>query len=178
MSEINAFQKLKILLNSIAGTTESSCQQGDAEGLSFVDLRDIDSMTFLSPFLEIIRSDETSGPLTCLALNAVNKFLCYGLIGKHTSTLLVECLVFLSRLEDHLSDTSAATIDQVANAVTHTRFVGTNANDDEVVLMRILQVTIKGKPEREREICNCSSKGSSLVVTQSRRVDLDQRQRL
>ncbi len=31
-------------------------------------------------------------------------------------------------------------IDKVANAVTHTRFVGTNPNDDEVVLMRILQV--------------------------------------
>jgi hypothetical protein len=51
----------------------------------------------------------------------VNKFLSYGLI-------------------DTLSESAASTIDKVANAVTHTRFVGTNANDDEVVLMRILQV--------------------------------------
>lgn len=49
---------------------------------SYLDLHDIDSWTFVSPFLDIIRSDETSGPLTCLALNAVNKFLSYGLIGK------------------------------------------------------------------------------------------------
>ncbi|CAF3886360.1 unnamed protein product [Adineta steineri] len=101
--EINSFQKLKTTLNSIS------------------DLQDIDSLTFLTPFLDIIRSDEISGPMTCLALNAVNKFLSYGLI-------------------DTLSESSASTIDKVANAVTHTRFVGTNPNDDEVVLMRILQV--------------------------------------
>ncbi|UJR20526.1 hypothetical protein I4U23_023653 [Adineta vaga] len=101
--EINSFQKLKTTLNSIS------------------DLHDIDSIIFLTPFLDIIRSDEISGPMTCLALNAVNKFLSYGLI-------------------DTLSESAASTIDKVANAVTHTRFVGTNPNDDEVVLMRILQV--------------------------------------
>ncbi|CAF3728604.1 unnamed protein product, partial [Rotaria sordida] len=101
--EINSFQKLKTILNSVA------------------DIQDIDSLTFLTPFLDVIRSDETSGPITCLALNAVNKFLSYGLI-------------------DTLDESAASTIDKVANAVTHTRFVGTNPNDDEVVLMRILQV--------------------------------------
>ncbi|CAF3875585.1 unnamed protein product [Rotaria sp. Silwood2] len=101
--EINSFQKLKTILNAVA------------------DIQDIDSLTFLTPFLDIIRSDETSGPITCLALNAVNKFLSYGLI-------------------DTLDESAASTIDKVANAVTHTRFVGTNPNDDEVVLMRILQV--------------------------------------
>jgi brefeldin A-resistance guanine nucleotide exchange factor 1 len=53
---------------------------------SYSDLQDIDSLTFLTPFLDIIRSDETSGPITCLALNAVNKFLSYGLIGRVTKT--------------------------------------------------------------------------------------------
>ncbi|CAF3568134.1 unnamed protein product, partial [Rotaria sp. Silwood2] len=101
--EINSFQKLKTILNAVD------------------DIQDIDSLTFLTPFLDIIRSDETSGPITCLALNAVNKFLSYGLI-------------------DTLDESAASTIDKVANAVTHTRFVGTNPNDDEVVLMRILQV--------------------------------------
>ena len=48
----------------------------------YLDLHDIDSLTFLTPFLDIIRSDETSGPLTCLALDAINKFLSYGLIGR------------------------------------------------------------------------------------------------
>jgi hypothetical protein len=34
------------------------------------------------PFLEVIRSEETTGPVTSLALSAVNKFISYGLIGK------------------------------------------------------------------------------------------------
>lgn len=47
--------------------------------------------------------------------------------------------------KDTLDQSAASTIDKVANAVTHTRFVGTNPNDDEVVLMRILQVKILPK---------------------------------
>jgi len=39
-----------------------------------------------------------------------------------------------------LGESAATTVHQIATAVTHTRFVGTNPNDDEVVLMRILQV--------------------------------------
>jgi hypothetical protein len=30
----------------------------------------------------VIRSEETTGPVTSLALSAVNKFISYGLIGK------------------------------------------------------------------------------------------------
>lgn len=39
---------------------------------------------FLAPFLEIIRSEETTGPVTSLALSAVNKMISYGLIGIHS----------------------------------------------------------------------------------------------
>lgn len=45
------------------------------------DLRLIDPNVFLGPFLDVIRSEETTGPITSLALSAVNKFLAYGLIG-------------------------------------------------------------------------------------------------
>jgi len=45
-------------------------------------------------------------------------------------------------LKDTQGESAASAIDKVANAVTHTRFVGTNPNDDEVVLMRILQVNL------------------------------------
>lgn len=37
---------------------------------------------FLRPFLEVVRSEDTTGPITGLALTSVNKFLSYGLIGK------------------------------------------------------------------------------------------------
>jgi brefeldin A-resistance guanine nucleotide exchange factor 1 len=100
-------------------------------------------LIFLTPFLDIIQSDETSGPITCLALNAVNKFLSYGLIGRIIQKInfIFDFLFFLSS-KDTLSESAASTIDKVAHAVTHTRFVGTNPNDDEVVLMRILQVKL------------------------------------
>ena len=47
----------------------------------FIDLSDLAPNEFLSPFLEVIRSEDTTGPITGLALTSVNKFLSYGLIG-------------------------------------------------------------------------------------------------
>lgn len=46
------------------------------------DLKLITPEIFLAPFLEAIRSEETTGPITSIALSAVNKFLSYGLIGE------------------------------------------------------------------------------------------------
>lgn len=46
------------------------------------DLRVMEPNVYLGPFLEVIRSEETTGPVTSLALSAVNKFLSYGLIGR------------------------------------------------------------------------------------------------
>ena len=49
----------------------------------FSDLSEIDVNTFLGPFLDVIRSEDTTGPITGVALSSVNKFLCYGLIGMY-----------------------------------------------------------------------------------------------
>jgi len=54
-------------------------------------LLDLDEVTpneFLAPFLAVIRSEETTGPITGLALTSVNKFLSYGLIGEPLYYLL------------------------------------------------------------------------------------------
>ena len=71
----------------------------------------------------MIRSEDTTGPITGLALSSVNKMLSYELINPSTvsATSAVEC---------------------IADAVTHARFVGTDPGSDEVVLMKILQVTL------------------------------------
>lgn len=45
-------------------------------------LTQLEPTVVLAPFLEIIRSEETTGPVTSLALAAVNKIISYGLIGK------------------------------------------------------------------------------------------------
>ena len=47
----------------------------------YLDINDLDVNVFLGPFLEVIRSEETTGPMTGVALSAVNKFLSYGLLG-------------------------------------------------------------------------------------------------
>ena len=44
---------------------------------------------FLGPFLEVIRSEDTTGPITGLALTSINKFLAYGLIGKMISIVCI-----------------------------------------------------------------------------------------
>ncbi|XP_050302323.1 Golgi-specific brefeldin A-resistance guanine nucleotide exchange factor 1 [Anthonomus grandis grandis] len=85
------------------------------------DLRLIEADMFLSPFLEVIRSEDTSGPVTSLALAAINKFLSYGLIDPTHSNV-------------------PQTVYNIADAVTHARFIGTDQSSDGVVLMRILQV--------------------------------------
>ena len=85
------------------------------------DLNEIDSTTFMTPFLEVIKSEETSGPVTGMALTSVSKFISYGLVGIN-------------------NETSAHCVQQIADSITHARFVGTDSSSDEVVLMKILHV--------------------------------------
>ncbi|KAK5970961.1 hypothetical protein GCK32_012128 [Trichostrongylus colubriformis] len=44
------------------------------------DLGDMNPLTFLSPFLDVIKAQNTNGPITEAALSSVAKFLSYGLI--------------------------------------------------------------------------------------------------
>ncbi|XP_076142436.1 Golgi-specific brefeldin A-resistance guanine nucleotide exchange factor 1 isoform X3 [Alosa pseudoharengus] len=100
---LNSFSHLKEVLNNIKA------------------LSDVEPNVFLRPFLEVVRSEDTTGPITGLALTSVNKFLSYGLI-------------------DSNHEGAAEGIENMADAVTHARFVGTDPASDEVVLMKILQV--------------------------------------
>ncbi|XP_069577464.1 Golgi-specific brefeldin A-resistance guanine nucleotide exchange factor 1 isoform X2 [Brachyistius frenatus] len=100
---LHSFSHLKDILNSIP------------------ELSDVEPNVFLRPFLEVVRSEDTTGPITGLALTSVNKFLSYGLI-------------------DANHEAAAEAIENMADAVTHARFVGTDPASDEVVLMKILQV--------------------------------------
>ncbi|XP_011870032.1 PREDICTED: golgi-specific brefeldin A-resistance guanine nucleotide exchange factor 1 [Vollenhovia emeryi] len=85
------------------------------------DLSQLEPAVFLTPFLEIIRSEETTGPVTSLALSAVNKIISYGLVDSNHPAV-------------------ATCVEAIADAVTHARFVGADASGDGVVLMRVLQV--------------------------------------
>ena len=41
----------------------------------------LDVNEFLAPFLAVVRSEVTTGPITGVALSSIHKFLIYGLIG-------------------------------------------------------------------------------------------------
>lgn len=47
-----------------------------------IDISELDTLTYLKPFLAVIRSEETSGPITGVALSSIHKFLSYGFIRK------------------------------------------------------------------------------------------------
>lgn len=85
------------------------------------DLSEIDPSTFLAPFLEVIKSEETSGPVTGMALTSVDKFISYNLITLN-------------------GETTPNCVQHIADSITHARFVGTDSANDEVVLMKILHV--------------------------------------
>ncbi|KAF4019198.1 hypothetical protein G4228_010915 [Cervus hanglu yarkandensis] len=101
---LHSFSHLKEILNNVT------------------ELSEIEPNVFLRPFLEVIRSEDTTGPITGLALTSVNKFLSYALIA------------------DPTHEGTAEGMENMADAVTHARFVGTDPASDEVVLMKILQV--------------------------------------
>jgi len=92
------------------------------KSLSLVaDFGSLDTVEFLMPFLDVIRSEDVTGYVTGLALSAVHKFLSYDLIDWEKPGVNVA-------------------VENLADAVTHARFVGSDPSSDEVVLMKILDV--------------------------------------
>ncbi|XP_025837202.1 Golgi-specific brefeldin A-resistance guanine nucleotide exchange factor 1-like isoform X2 [Agrilus planipennis] len=100
---VKSLQDLKVLLNKLE------------------DLKTVDPVVFVNPFLDVIRSEDTSGPVTSLALMAINKIISYGIL-------------------DSTHHNIALVVDNIADAVTHAKFVGTDQSSDGVVLMKIIQV--------------------------------------
>ncbi|XP_055346236.1 LOW QUALITY PROTEIN: Golgi-specific brefeldin A-resistance guanine nucleotide exchange factor 1-like [Paramacrobiotus metropolitanus] len=86
------------------------------------DLDQIDAKTFLLPFLDIIRAEDTSVVVTTLALTTVHKILTY-------------------RILDHRSKAEiASVVEQICKSVTRAQFTGSNPASDEGVLMKVLDV--------------------------------------
>eukprot|EP01120_Amphizonella_sp_Union-15-10_P005348 TRINITY_DN16101_c0_g1_i1.p1 TRINITY_DN16101_c0_g1~~TRINITY_DN16101_c0_g1_i1.p1 ORF type:complete len:236 (+),score=19.96 TRINITY_DN16101_c0_g1_i1:64-708(+) len=90
------------------------------ESPAITDLSKLDGAQVMLPFLEVIRSKETSGPITGVALEAVHKFVQYGIIEAFPTY-------------DHV-------ICSIVEAVTSCRFEATDPDLDAVVLMMIVKV--------------------------------------
>lgn len=85
------------------------------------DIRTFDTPSLLHPFLQVIRSSSTSGPITSLALISISKFFSYGLINNESPRLSTAM---------HL----------LSSGITHCRFEASDSAQDEVVLLRILKL--------------------------------------
>lgn len=79
-----------------------------------------DANYFLVPFLHVIRSEDTSGPITVMALNSIQKFISYELV--------------------HEFNGGTAAVEAITDAVIHAHFVSSDSASDELVLAKILQV--------------------------------------
>ncbi|MCO5586486.1 hypothetical protein L7F22_040426 [Adiantum nelumboides] len=81
----------------------------------------INPALYLTPFLDVVRSDETGAPITGVALSAVYKILSLEVFDSQTA---------------HVDEA----MHEIVDAVTSCRFEVTDMASEEVVLMKILQV--------------------------------------
>jgi len=93
------------------------------EALSDGNVFQLEALEYLNPFLEVIKSEETSGHITALALDAIQKFIAKQFLGP-------------------LSSNPAKGIRHIVQAVSLCRFSGSDPVTDELVLMKILNVLL------------------------------------
>ncbi|KIO27117.1 hypothetical protein M407DRAFT_73603 [Tulasnella calospora MUT 4182] len=86
-----------------------------------VDILSIPLPIVLAPFLALIRSPLSTGPITATALAAIHNFFTAGLINEHSK------------------DTQRG-LGELSNSLAHCKFEATDSSGDEVVLMRIVNV--------------------------------------
>lgn len=77
--------------------------------------------TIFAPFLDVISSQSTTGPITFLALSAITKFIEYDIVSKNTIGL-------------------QPAICDLATAITHCRFEATDQAEDNAVLLKVLSL--------------------------------------
>ncbi|KAI9494797.1 hypothetical protein BDB00DRAFT_817115 [Zychaea mexicana] len=85
------------------------------------DVSELDALVLLNPFLEVIRSGNTTGPIAGTALGSIEKFLHYGIVGLQNPSV-------------------AFAMNALSSAATHCKFEASDAASDELVLLRMLQV--------------------------------------
>lgn len=81
----------------------------------------MDALVLLHPFLEVVRSPETSGPITATALSSIDRFITYSILHPHSPNLELAMA-------------------QLSTAGTHCKFEASDSVSDEVVLLKILDV--------------------------------------
>ncbi|PNW80894.1 hypothetical protein CHLRE_07g334100v5 [Chlamydomonas reinhardtii] len=92
-----------------------------SEIFKFQDWRDVDPMIYLSPFLNLIKASDVSGPITGAAAVALQRILESNLLAPGTRNV-------------------EQAINQIVEDATQCKFESTNNSSDEIVLLNIVQV--------------------------------------
>ncbi|KAK8372443.1 hypothetical protein O3P69_019818, partial [Scylla paramamosain] len=100
----------------------------------------LEPLEFLEPFLAVIRSEDTTGPVTRDALGAVNRMLGYGLLDPPPVAPLHHHHHHHQHHHQHRLASVSAAAEGISSAVTRARFIGTESAADEAVLFGILWV--------------------------------------
>jgi hypothetical protein len=87
------------------------------------DLAEVDCVSYITPFYDVIVSDKANGPLTSAALSSLSKFVLYG---------------FLSRNYPRASEGVAL----IAGSISHCVFEETDWESDELILMKLLELSV------------------------------------
>ncbi|KAM3160202.1 ARF guanine-nucleotide exchange factor 2 [Lachancea thermotolerans] len=98
---LSGFVQLRLMLNSLSS------------------LEKIDSLTLLQPFLLVISTPSISGYITSLALDSLQKFITFRIIGPSSLNHTIACR-------------------EAVNALTHCRFEGSEQTNDDSVLLKVL----------------------------------------
>ncbi|KAJ3194455.1 GDP/GTP exchange factor for ARF [Irineochytrium annulatum] len=116
------------------------------------EFKDLDPIQLLTPFLEVIRSGDTTGPITGAALTSVEKFIKYKILDP-----------------DHPGMPVA--MSALTHSVTHCKFEATDVVSDEVVLgkiLRLIRVTITSEVGQrnldDRGICEMVETGFGMCL--------------
>nr|CAD2201037.1 unnamed protein product [Meloidogyne enterolobii] len=98
------------------------------------DLSEIQFDTFISPFLEVIKSDATDGPITARALSAIEKFISYGLLSFSNIRI-------------------AGAVQSISDAVTKAKFIGTSKAGIDECTLRSLVLSPGGRHLSNATVC-------------------------
>lgn len=143
---MGGFMALKMELRQVEGASAASLRLLTP---SLPDLRNIDALTLLYPFLEVVRSPDTSGPITATALSSIDKFLTYSILHSDSPSL-------------------ALAMSQISTAGTHCKFEASDSVSDEVVLLKILDVLRNcltgrlGEVLSDESVCEMMETGLSM----------------
>lgn len=147
---MSGFMALKMELRETEGTScyPLACTGTNAD-LVAPDVANLDALVLLHPFLEVVRSPETSGPITATALSSIDKFITYSILHPGSPNL-------------------ALAMAQLSTAGTHCKFEASDSVSDEVVLLKILDVlrnTLTGRLGEvlsDESVCEMMETGLSM----------------